>query len=387
MKKLGIITLAITCLIGATMAVAARADEVVAPVVARQIAWGQAKNDLQLGVRSDDKFRDHRIGETTQFALVVRNVGKETVSFTSISPLFSDPFGTDEKGDDLTGLLKAPPPPLNYTFGEITWTLAPGAQREIDQTVLLIGAPANQPRYWAFDGAPGHYRVGFSANFVRSQNAERVPLNLKSGLLPLEVTADSPPRSRFYLYENTYTWGREVNGLQLGIRLEVPGQVIPATGPVPLGTLVKFGLAVRNVSATPLKIDYFKERWSISPRITLEGGEQLPMNARINLFGAAQSGPVFPVSQILAPAEGVDFGRAWLSIGAPTGKEYRDPILSVEPGKYRVRYSYDFTPDYHRKSAVKDPKSGDMMVPAKDEQDITSSEIILEVAPAKTSKL
>ena len=364
----------------------ARAGEVAAlvvvPVVAQPIAWGQAENNLQLGVRFDDKFRDHRVGETAMFALVVRNLGTKTLSFSYITPLFSEPFGTDEKGNPLTESLKAPPPPLNYRFGEITRSLAPGAQFEVDQAELRIGAPIDGPRYWAFDGAPGSYRVGFSANFALGQNAKSAPMNLKSGLLPLQVTADAPPRSRFYLSEKTYIWGREVNGLQLGMRLEAPGQNFPAVEPVPLGTVVSFSLAVRNISQVPREIRYWRTGWSPAPRVFDEAGRPL----FYNLLDPARSGPVFPVTQTLAPGEGVAFESARLSIGAPDDKEYSDPVLSAPPGKYRVRYAYDFTPDYHQKAVVTDPKTGEKTQPAKDENDVPWVEITIEIAPAQATK-
>ena len=97
---------------------------------------------------------------------------------------------------------------------------------------------------------------------------------------------------------------------------------------------------------------------------------------------AARGGQVFNDSKTLEAGEATDFGRASLAIGPLEDKEYRDPVLNVEPGKYRVRYSYDFTPDYHRKSAVFDARLNGMLVPAKDDEDVTSSEITLEVAPA-----
>ena len=290
MRNIWLVAIALIGAVAASAATA-RAAEFVAPVGATptaQIAWGEAAGDLQLGVRFNDKFRDHHVSETAIFRLVLRNVGQKNRSFTTISPLFSEPFGTDEKEEPLTKVLKAPLPPVSYRFGNYTRSLAPGELREIDDAELRIGPSTNEQRYWALDGAPGNYRVGFSANFALGQNAEGAPLKLKSGLLALKLTADAPPRSRFYLSEDTYTWGREVNGLQLGIRLEAPGQVIPATKPVPLGTLVTFGLAVRNASKVPLKVNWIQDRWSISPRVTTETGEQLSLYAQAELFGGAR---------------------------------------------------------------------------------------------------
>lgn len=383
MKKFSFIAVVLAIAV-ATTAATARAAEVTAPVAAQQIAWGQTVSDLQLGLRYDIPNHVYRRGETAQFDLIVRNVGKKAVNFQYFSPLFPSPFGTDEKGNTLANVLKSPPP-LGYPMREATLSLAPGAQSQLEQTELRMGAPLTPTRFWALDGAPGIYNVGFSANFVFGPNAKRPPLRLKSGLLALQVTADSPPRA--HVDQDTYTWGREVNGLQLGIRLQVPGEVILATKAVPLGTLVTFGLAVRNVSEAPLQANYIRNRWSISPRVVTEAGAPLSLYAQGVLSGAAHDGPFLRVTQTLDAGEATEFGQAWLSVGAPADKEYRDPVLSVEPGRYRVRYSYDFTPDYHRKEAAKDPKTGDMRIPPKDEADVTSSEIILEVAPAQTIKI
>ena len=405
MNKFLLTALGVAAAIAAPLTAAtASADEVLAPVAPSQIAWGAANNNLQLGVRFDGNLRLYRRGETAKFALVARNTGKKSVNFKYRSPLFPVPFVTDEKGETRVNSLKSPPP-LGYPVSEATLALAPGAQREIEKTELRIGAPLKQTLFWALDGAPGKYRVGFEVSLQSlsdqiNQKLGRAPLILKSGFLALEiaplakpVSATAPTQGAEFaarlppgalVKAAPYNWGREVNGLQLGIRLEVPGEPIPATKPVPLGTLVRFGLAVRNVSKTPLKVNYQQWQWSISPRVTTEAGEQLSVYAQINLFGAARNGQTSLASKTLEAGEAIDFGRAWLSVGAPADKEYSDPTLTVEPGRYRVRYSYDFTPDYHPKSAVKDPATGRMMVPPKDEADVTSSEIILEVAPAKS---
>ena len=396
MKNLWIIGLGVAAITVATIAATSRADEVAAPVVAPQIAWGETSNGLQLGVRYDDKPRTYRRGETAPFDLIARNVGKKAVKINYYSPLFPVPFVADENGKPVTSVLKSPPPP-GYPVGAKTLALAPGAQTLIQETELRIGSPIVPTLFWALDSAPGKYRVGFKVQLDApfDSKGKRVPLGLKSGFAPLEITATAPTQGTEFaaqlppgalVKEAPYTWGQEVNGLQLGIRLSAPGQVIPATKQVSLGTLVRFDLAMRNVSDAPLNAFYVKGQWSISPRVTHEDGSQLSLYAQADLFGAARDGQVFFVTKTLQAGESAEFGRAWLAIGAPVDKEYRDPVLTVEPGRYRVRYSYDFTPDYHRKSVVTDPETGEKRLPPKDDKDITSSEIILEVAPAKTTQ-
>ena len=58
MNKSRFIAFIMACIIGAATAATAPADAVaasaVAPLDARQIAWGETAGDLQLGVRSDE---------------------------------------------------------------------------------------------------------------------------------------------------------------------------------------------------------------------------------------------------------------------------------------------------------------------------------------------
>ena len=407
MKNFWIIAVVVAAVAAPLTAATSRADEVAAPVAAQQIAWGEASNGLQLGVRFAAKPRTYRRGETARFDLVVRNVGKTKLNFNYYAPLFPTPTATDENGETLTDVLKSPPP-TNLPLSLKTLSLAPGEQKEIEKTELRIGAPLKQTLLWALDAAPGQYRVSFGVGFIFSSERKRAPLRLKSGFAPIEIgpnvtalpateknqgaefAAQLPPGA--ILNAMPYQWGRENNGLQLGIRLEVPGEPIPATKPVPLGTIVAFAMAVRNIGERPIEIQYSEGLWSQSPSVTDEAGGPLSFNAQAALFGAARGGQVFTVTKILAPQEMLEFNRESLAVGVPKG-DFSDPVLAVEPGVYRVSYNYAFDPETAISSRVDGWKKPVQFERDKPEQlrpnykyDLTSGEVWLEVAPARPAK-
>ena len=194
-----------------------------------------------------------------------------------------------------------------------------------------------------------------------------------------EVAAESPPGAQVEALQ--YRWGRELNGLQIGIQMPVPGEVMSATKPVPLGTVVTFVLAVRNTGKAPRTIEFSRWMWSDNPRVTDEAGQPLGLHAQAKLFGAARNGQSFQISKTLAPAEIAEFKRNVLAIGVPDDK-FKDPVLDVAPGKYRVRYFHDFDPDYHQKAVVTDPKTGEKSQLRKNDEDVNSAEILIEIAPA-----
>ena len=406
MNKFLLAAFGVAAVVAPMTAATSKGDEVSAPVakpvMAQQIAWGDTAGELQLGVRFAAKPQIYRRGETIRFDLVARNVGKKAVKFEYYSPLFPVPAVTDENGKTLTRVLKSPPP-TNLPLRKFAITLSSGAQKEIEQTELRFGAPLEQTLFWALDAAPGKYRVSFSARFQLPSQQKNNSLSLKSGFAPIEIgpdviaeegaefAAQLPPGA--ILKPKPYNWGREVNGLQLGIRLEVPGEPIPATKPVPLGTIVAFAMAVRNIGENPIEIQYSEAMWSQSPSVTDEAGQQLSSNAQAALIGAARGGQAFTVTKILAPQEMLEFDNEFLAVGMPEG-DFSDPVLAVEPGVYRVSYRYIFDPANALASRVHGLKNLVQFERDKLERtepdykyNLTSGEVWLEVAPAKLDKL
>lgn len=181
MKHFWLLAIALSGAVAASAATA-RAEQVGAPVINKQIVWGQISNGLQLGLRFDIPNHVYRRGETAQFDLIARNVGTKAVNFKYYSPLFPSPVVTDENGTPLKSALKSPPP-LGFPVGLATLALAPGAQTKIAQAGLRIGSPITPTLFWALDAPPGQYRVSFIAQLnppFDSKN-KRAPIVLKSG--------------------------------------------------------------------------------------------------------------------------------------------------------------------------------------------------------------
>ena len=172
----------------AALAATATADEVVA---SQQIVWGETANGLQMGLRFDVANHVYRRGETAQFDLIVRNVGKTPVKFDYYSPPFPVPVVTDESGKLLESALKSPPP-RSFPVGLATLALAPGAQTVIARTELRIGSPIVPTLFWALDAPPGKYRVGFDVQLDApfGSKGKRAPIVLKSGFTSIEIAAN-----------------------------------------------------------------------------------------------------------------------------------------------------------------------------------------------------
>lgn len=340
-----LVLIAIACIAGALGGEAARA-QTTAPVVRQKIVWGAKSGDLQLGVRPKANAQSYFRGEDAPFDLVLRNTGKAALKLEYFAPLFPVPTITDDNGKPLPGVLKSPPP-LGYPLSLATLALAPGQARQISETRLDIGLPPTPTLFWTLDAAPGQYRVSFGVSLRFRQDAakeKRSPLALQSGFVPLEI---APPRAVEFAAElpagaqikrELPTWGRETDGLQLGISLDY------LTRPYRIGEEAAFTLSVRNNRATPVKLSFFKPDWVVVPTVTKGNGEALTLSQQAFLFGPAMNIPVSSVTKEIAPGQTVEVASARLTIGPPA-KDESNPALDVAPGRYNVSYDYAFQAD------------------------------------------
>ena len=366
-------------------------------------SWGEAKNGLQLGVsivslNVDDQ--PYASGAVAYFSLILRNVGDEALEVPYSRFRWSAmPNVRDANGKPvMVGMGAQSGPPV-----EGSEILAPGAEFKVDRSRISIGPPEDKEHWYGdpvLNDTLGHYKVSFDfhSGRMRTKGLPEAKLwtgELKSGEVALEIApvltapaiaergvefaAQLPPGAQ--LKAPVYGWGRELNGLQLGIQMQVPGELIPATKPVPLGTIVRFVLAVRNTGKTPRKIEVVSSMWSNSPRVTTEAGAPLSLHAQAQLFGAARGGQVFSVTKTLAPGEITEFEDNSLAIGRPA-TPWNDPVLAVAPGKYRVRYFHDFAPEFRSKPLLPNPDNLPF-VNIKSDEDMNSAEMTIEVAPAQ----
>jgi hypothetical protein len=166
------------------------------------------------------------------------------------------------------------------------------------------------------------------------------------------------------------SWGKDVNGLQLGITLDFLNR------PYHIGEVAAFTITVRNVGKRPVKLTYYKPDWSIKPNIVDQKGKQLSLEQQGLLIGPAYNIPVYPVTAVVAPKKSLEVARAWLTIGSPA-KDERNPALDVAPGKYQVSYDYGFSQESNEnKSALLKSWVGRL----------SSGKVTLKVAPAKDSR-
>jgi hypothetical protein len=157
-----------------------------------------------------------------------------------------------------------------------------------------------------------------------------------SGACAAELSPELPAGAQVKREEPS--WGKEVNGLQLGISLDFLNR------PYRIGEVAAFTFTVRNVGKRPIKLTYYKPDWSISPSVVDEKGKQLSLQQQALLFGPAYNIPVYSVTTIVAPKKTLEVARAWLTVGPPA-KDEQNPVLDVVPGKYQVSYSYGFSQD------------------------------------------
>ncbi len=127
-----------------------------------------------------------------------------------------------------------------------------------------------------------------------------------------------------------FAWGKEVNGLQLGVGL-LPGD----EGVYGVGQDVQFSVKVRNVSKSAIKITHMTDAFESSlPRIVDENGKSVQiLQPYVSLFPQ-------PIENNLAPGDAIEIGTPHILLSGIEGKPAPDaPTIYVSPGKYRISYS------------------------------------------------
>jgi RNA polymerase sigma factor (sigma-70 family) len=144
---------------------------------------------------------------------------------------------------------------------------------------------------------------------------------------PVATSAKQEPEKK-----EEFAWGKEVNGLQLGLAL-VPADKIAYR----LGEQIKFEVRVRNVSNAAITISY--GRPESEPEITDAKGEKVhvAMPAILDII-------VIPTEQVLKPGETVALYQREVAVErvlegkADPNAEVGIPTIRVPPGKYRIAF-------------------------------------------------
>jgi len=183
-----------------------------------------------------------------------------------------------------------------------------------------------------------------------------------------EVSAELPKSAR--VKREKPSWGKEVNGLQLGVSLDFLNR------PYHIGEVAAFTLTIRNLSKKPIKLTYYQPDWSRSPTVVDIEGKPLSIQQQALLLGPAYNMPVYPVTMVVAPQKTLEVAGARLTIGSPT-KDERNPVLDVAVGKYQLSYTYEFYQGSHEdKTASLKSWVGRL----------SSGKVVLDVVPAKDDK-
>jgi hypothetical protein len=127
-------------------------------------------------------------------------------------------------------------------------------------------------------------------------------------------------------------WGKAVNGLQLGVRLDTDKRAYHT------GDTLSFTLTLRNVGKAPIQLGYYKPDWGIVPKVADMKGKS------VLVLSPAVDGPVQQVSKTLAPGKRFKLSKLQLKIGPPD-RDSMNPALDAAPGKYRFTFPYGFAGD------------------------------------------
>ena len=128
-------------------------------------------------------------------------------------------------------------------------------------------------------------------------------------------------------------WGREVDGLQLGLSFDLQNR------PYLAGETVGFKLLVRNNSAKAMTLIDFEPLLGWMPTVRDADGKRLFVNGQWD-------GPVQRRKQVVAPGETIVVGGVSLRLDEPRASPSNDPPhMLLEPGKYFVSQTYRFAED------------------------------------------
>jgi RNA polymerase sigma factor (sigma-70 family) len=296
-------------------------------------AWGQEVGGVQagLGFKAGEK-RVYHHHEAVTLVLRLRNVGKEEVKLSYYHDEFlgSPPAVTDDRGRrvSLVGLHRLGIPV------RIDVTLAPGKTVDLTEAKLAlrpVGDKGQKTPAWTLFGT-GKYQLQCdkAGGSIRDPSApEPVLSKLATGKLELEVKELEAANK-----EPSIAWGKELNGLQLGLAL------VPAakTAYSP-GETIEFGVYVRNLSNEKITITHGTAE--SNPKITDAKGESVYVAMPPGTLG----GLIVQPEKTLQPRGMVELYKRQVAVKA--GKEVRDGLsklpdkstIMVESGKFKITFT------------------------------------------------
>jgi RNA polymerase sigma factor (sigma-70 family) len=310
-------------------------------------AWGKEVGGLQAGLGYDPgQKRAYGLGETVRLVLRVRNVSKEAVKFEYHRTFFMEypPAVTDGQGKRVRLTRVA----LSREIAPEQVNLAPGKEIELYELKFKL-RPASEKK--ADDGdvdfggrvstlyGTGTFQIQYE-RFIAKPSAGPEPdptlSKLATGKLELEVKdADKPPAEQEK--EGFTAWGKEIGGLQAGVRLErievfnAAANRMEATqtpvGKIHQGSDIIFKVFVRNMGKQEVKLKYIEPScWLYS-----EDGRNLKFDP---FFSGSRNR--FWTEKTLQPGEKWEVGQLNVTTREPKPTESFRGLRLFELGKYRV---------------------------------------------------
>lgn len=294
------------------------------------VAWGEPRDGFRAGLAFTEPRTSYRAGERVGFRLYLKNVQAKAVtlslrraslwlaSLNAQNELHLHPLDSGAESLTLGPGEERPVPGEAGTFLVQSWDHAGDA----GETVLRL--------------APGKFRVECRDGLWvpdRDDPNRATGLRARPGALALEVLPvggkEEGPMPPGPAVQDGVTWGRPVNGLQLGLRLK-DGQ-----HRYNHGDSVSLDLLARNASDRTLAFSCLTstEGWpGNTPVVQNEKGEHIPIEV-VFLTGFR---PLLP--QTLKAGETLVVGHPGFTVEAPMeGREATlTPVLEAKPGRYRV---------------------------------------------------
>jgi RNA polymerase sigma factor (sigma-70 family) len=276
-----------------------------------RIAWGKEVDGLQAGLSLADT-RAYRLGEKVKMEVKLRNVGKAEATITYRLLQECAPQVTYDAGGRVSVSMPAPKDyyavPIKRAIkpSETITLYNPEVAVEVQKLEPLPGPvwPVTTPTIWV---AAGKYKIAYGG-MIQSHP------KLTTATVDFEVKAK----------ENATAWGKEVDGVQVGIRLGEDRAY-------KVGETVTLIVRLRNNGKMEvpylLHEEYFQKN---PPLITDADGKAVKIKER-NIFGIIKKSSV-------APGKEVDLCRLRLELRPGTDRKKEEPWTLYGTGMFRIQY-------------------------------------------------
>ena len=281
-------------------------------------AWGKEVGGLQAGVAVEPgDVREYKPGDRVAFEVKLRNVGKDAVTITYCVPHEHAPEITDSQGRQVRVTM---PPIWLYYAVPTERVVKSGETMTLFKNEVALGAEVLEPQKDPIAPVstptirvgPGRYKIAIGG-MVRSHP------KLATGSADFVVKKDEPAELK-----GEVAWGKEVNGVQIGIQLG-------KRRVYQVGETVTLILRLRNngKEVVPFRDDaeYFYKN---PPHITDADGKAVTIQA-MSIFG-------FIRGRSVAPGKEVDLIQLKLALRPATDREKNTAWTLYGTGKFHVQY-------------------------------------------------